>query len=74
MTDADPHAIACNSLVSNTHQHVADVAKVIVQPHHDGSHPGKARHGTDIFNGQRIVNVRGIFAVSRDCGRTVAGQ
>src|SRR4030095_15064950 len=72
--DADAYAIAGNSLVSKTYQNVAGVAKIIVEPDHHCGHPGKARHGADMLNGHRIVNVRGIFAVSRDCGRTVAGQ
>jgi hypothetical protein len=72
VTDADAYAIAGNSLVSQTNQNVAGVAKIIVSRITTAVIQAKPGTGLDMLNGHRIVNVRGIFAVSRDCGRAVA--
>ena len=52
MANADPHAIAGNSMIRHTHQHVANIAHPIVKTKNDRSHPLLVRNWPNVLSAQ----------------------
>jgi hypothetical protein len=65
MTYPDAHPITLLTVINDTHQDIAYIAQVIIQPYDDLAHPLLLRNGSDIFDLQRIETMGCVFCIGR---------
>jgi hypothetical protein len=72
VSHADAHAVARLPAISDTDEHIADVIHLVMEPDDERADPGLIRHGSDVFDRQRVTPVRAIFRFGHDRRRRVA--
>ena len=63
MSDPNPDAIAGNAMIFDPHEHIPEIAHLIVEANHDRGSPGLIRHRTNVFNRQSVESMRTILGI-----------